>query len=262
MNSLLSIQDRCYRAFLLGQSAPLLPELAGRTIPAPISIQVYQNNARETYRKALMASYPVVERLVGEDCFRGLALKYMRAYPSTSGDLQGFGAAFPDFLSQIYSDSGFAYLPDVAKLEWAVEQVQLHFENELLDADALGRVDPTRYADLRFYRAAGARLVSSRYPILSIWRTNQPGQDASVDLDSGAEHVVVRRYAGSVELTAVDATASWLAARLHDGETLEHAITALGAEAAYNPEDGLAKALQQLTSTGLLSGFELMQPSR
>ena len=75
MSSLRSLQERSYRAFLLGDAEPLVPELMSREIPAPISIQVYQNNARETYRKALEASYPVVERLVGEECFRGLAHK-------------------------------------------------------------------------------------------------------------------------------------------------------------------------------------------
>ena len=173
MNSLRSLQDQCYRAFLLGDAEALLPELVSREIPAPISVQVYQNNARETYRKALLASYPVIERLVGEDCFRGLAQKYMRDYPSTSGDLQNFVVAFPKFLFELYGDSDFAYLPDVARLEWAAEEVQLAGESERIDLDALSRLDPGRYANVRFSRSKSARLVCSPYPILSIWKTNQ-----------------------------------------------------------------------------------------
>ena len=257
MTSLRSIQERCYRAFLLGDAEPLLPELISREIPAPISIQVYQNNARETYRKALGASYPVVERLVGEDCFRGLAQKYMREYPSTSGDLRDFGAAMPGFLLGLYGDSEFAYLPDVARLERAVEEVQLNREGEPFDQDALSCLDPERYADVRFERSASARLICSPYPILSIWKTNQPGQDADVDLGSGAEHVVVRRQAGNVELNLIDASASSLATHLDDAKTLAEAVEALESESADDPSFDLATALQRLASAGLLSGFTL-----
>ncbi len=261
MTSLRSIQDRCYRAFLLGDAEPLVPELTSREIPAPISIQVYQNNARETYRKALGASYPVVERLVGENCFRGLAQKYMREYPSTSGDLREFGATMPAFLLELYGDSEFAYLPDVARLERAVEEVQLNREGEPLDQGALSRLDPERYADVRFQRSASARLICSPYPILAIWKTNQPGQETEVDLSSGAEHVVVRRHAGNVELNLIDASFASLATHLDDAKTLAEAVAALDFEPADDPSFDLAAALQRLTSTGLLSGFTLARPT-
>ncbi len=257
MNSLRSIQERCYRAFLLGDAKPLVPELMSREIPAPISIQVYQNNARETFRKALEASYPVVERLVGEECFRGLAHKYMRDYPSTSGDLQAFGVTMHSFLLELYGDSEFAYLPDLARLEWAVEEVQLNREGEPLDLDALSRVEPERRADVRFHRSASARLISSPYPILSIWETNQPGQDAEIDLNSGAEHVVVRRHAGNVELNLIDSNSASLATHLDDGKPLAEATEALDSEFAEDPNFDLAASLQHLTSAGLLSEFTL-----
>ena len=255
MNSLRSLQDQCYRAFLLGDAEALLPELVSREIPAPISVQVYQNNARETYRKALVASYPVIERLVGEECFRGLAQKYMRDYPSTSGDLQNFGVVFPKFLSELYGDSDYAYLPDVARLEWAVEEVQLDGESERIDLDALSRLDPGRYANVRFSRSKSARLVCSTYPILSIWKTNQSGQEADVDLDSGSEQVVVRRHEGSIELNLINPIATSLAAHLDAAETLDGAAQALASELGDDPNFNLNTALQQLTSSGLLSGF-------
>jgi len=255
MNSLRNLQNRCYRAFLLDDAGALLPELVSREIPAPISVQVYQNNARETYRKALLASYPVIERLVGEDCFRGLAQKYMRDYPSTSGDLQNFGIVFPDFLSELYGDSEYAYLPDVARLEWAVEEVQLNNESQEIDLDELSRLDPERYANIRFCRSESARLVCSAFPILSIWRTNQPGQETDVDLDSGSEQVVVRRHGGSVELNLINSIATSLAAHLDATETLDEAAQALASELGDNPNFTFTTALQQLTSSGLLSGF-------
>lgn len=67
-----------------------------------LGLAVYRNNWREGMRKALLADYPVVAQLVGDDCFRGLVPRYVSAYPSTSGDLQDFGLEFPRFLAAEY----------------------------------------------------------------------------------------------------------------------------------------------------------------
>ncbi|MEE8237833.1 MAG: hypothetical protein V3S67_05910, partial [Gammaproteobacteria bacterium] len=83
------------------------------------------------------------------------------------------------------------------------------------------------------------------------------GQEADVDLGSGAEHVVVRRQAGNVELNLIDASASSLATHLDDAKTLAEAVEALESESADDPSFDLATALQRLTSAGLLSGFTL-----
>ena len=257
MNSLRDLQNRCYRAFLHGEDELLVDDLVDATIPASISIQVYQNNASETYRKALSASYPVIERLVGDGGFHGLARKYMRAFPSGSGDLQNFGAAFPEMLSEQYADTEFAYLPAVATLEWAMEEVQLEEERSPLDVAALADVEPSHYPALRFSRSTSARLIVSRFPILSIWRSNQPGKDASVDLDSGSEQVVVSRSASDVVLVPVTAFAASLASELGSDATLEAATESLAKSAVDVDALAIGAALQELINARLLEDFEL-----
>ncbi|MGI9260157.1 MAG: HvfC/BufC family peptide modification chaperone [Gammaproteobacteria bacterium] len=257
MNSLRDLQERCYRAFLHGEGELIVDDLVDGTIPPSVSIQVYQNNARETYRKALAASYPVIERLVGDDCFRGIARKYMRDNPSVSGDLQNYGAAFPRSLFELYAETEFAYLPDVAALEWAMEEVQLEEETTPLDLTALTEVDPTDYPALRFSLSNSARLIVSRFPVLSIWRSNQPGSDTSVNLDSGSQHVVISRSANDVALVPVGAFAAALASQLNVGATLEVAIESLAESTAEDDAPVIGEAVQELTSARLLGGFEL-----
>ena len=257
MNSLRDLQKRCYGAFLHGEGKRLADDLVDRTIPSSVSIQVYQNNARETYRKALASSYPVIERLVGDACFRGIAQRYMLDYPSVSGDLQNFGAAFPKLLSELYAETDFAYLPDVAALEWAMEEVQLENEAAPLDLGELAKVDPTSYPALRFTRSNSARLVVSPFPILSIWQSNQPGSDTSVTLDSGSETVVVSRSADDVALVSVDTISAELASRLDRGATLEAAIESLEDTASEDGAPDIARALQELINARLLDGFTL-----
>ncbi len=255
MNSLRELQERCYRAFALGDAASLVTAVRSNGVSAEDRIGIYQNNARETFRKSLGASYPVIERLVGAACFEGLALKFMREQPSRSGDLQRFGAGFADFLAGIYATTQFAYLTDVARLEWALEEVHLEPDETPLDPAELSTVAPDDLANLTFRVRRAVRLIQSPFPILSIWRANQPEADARVDLDKGAECVAVLRRGDDLEMHPLDHAAFELASRLADASSLQQAWEAVTDECDDVPE--LATALQSVMRLGLLSSFDI-----
>ena len=94
MPSLRELQQNAYRAIVLEDDA------RGRGLNVS-RLSVYRNNARETFRKTLAATYPVVRRLVGEQCFRGLARSYSHDFPSRSGDLGRYGAELATLLEKI-----------------------------------------------------------------------------------------------------------------------------------------------------------------
>src|SRR5262249_15576159 len=55
---------------------------------------------------------------------------------------------------------------------------------------------------LRLTLDSSCRLLASRYPVLHIWKVNQPDQDGNeaVDLDEGGDALRVRRDANGVTL--------------------------------------------------------------
>jgi len=263
MNSLRELQECCYRAFVLGESDDLRRAVRTNDVAAEHRIQIYQNNARETFRKTLVASYPVVERLVGEECFSGLALKYMREHPSRSGDLQKFGATFPNFLAEIYASTRFAYLANVGHLEWALEEVHLEPDEGILDASELSSVPPEDHPTLVFRVRKAVRLLRSPYPVLSIWRANQSDNDASVDLDQGGECVAVLRRGDDLEMHLLDADAFTLASGFADGGSLQEACDSLADGFEADNDDAvpdLATALQSVIGLGLLTSFSVTTP--
>ena len=257
MHALRDLQTRCYRAFLLGDSGALLTAVRPNRMTVANRIEIYCNNAREIFRRTLAAGFPVIERLVGRDCFRGLSLKYMREHPSRSGDLQGFGARFPDFLDRIYATTRFAYLADVARLERALEE--LHFEPDegVLDPAELRTVPPEHQPMLVFCVRRAVRLLRSPYPVLSIWRANQPGAQASVDLDDGQACVVVVRSGDALAMHPLDPDAFALVSAFTRGVTLQQACEALpdNAETDHDGTSTLTKALRPVIGLGLLSSF-------
>jgi hypothetical protein len=246
MSSLRELQTLCHRAFLHEDAEPLAAHLVADGVPARVRIEVYQNNARETFRKTLTRTYPVIERLVGDECMRGLAHSYMLTHPSRSGDLQRFGAAFAAFLTHHYGTTEWAYLPEVAALEWAVEEVLLEPENDSTSLARLSGVDPSRFGGLVFAPPTAVRFVSSRYPILSIWSANQPGRKPSVDLAAGAEHVALRRAGSDVTMRRLDTATFAFGRLLSAGATLEAAAMDAG------PELELEAALRTLVTGGYL----------
>lgn len=247
MNSLREIQQRAYRAIALGDDALLGMVSADR---ARARLGVYRNNARVTFEKTLAATYPVVQRLVGEPCFRGLAHELAREFPSRSGDLGRFGAELAVLLEIYYRDTDFGYLADVARLEWAYAQAETAADAPALDLRALAAVPPDEYADLRFVLHPSSRFVTSRYPVLSIWEAHQADDVRAVALDAGAEHVLLLRSSGDVRLHGLDAGTFAFACSLADGETLESAHeTGLAAADDFAIHQALARlaALQLFT---------------
>src|SRR5206468_117060 len=98
-------------AAALAAMSPLEPGLA-----------VYRRNIAANYRNALGATYPVVKQLVGGDFFDHAVDQFTTAHPSRGGDLNEYGGEFPAFLRRFTRAASLPYLPDVAALEWAVDE--------------------------------------------------------------------------------------------------------------------------------------------
>jgi hypothetical protein len=87
-------------------------------------IAIYRRTVFANYRNALAATYPVVKRLVGAPFFNTAVDSYVHAHPSASGDLNVYGDAFGDFLAAYPHAANLPYLPDVARLEWAIDEAE------------------------------------------------------------------------------------------------------------------------------------------
>jgi len=209
---------------------------------------VYRNNLREGFIGALAISYPVVEQLVGAAFFRQTALDFQLHHPSRSGDLSDAGALFPEFLRSRYADSDLAWLPDIAALEWALECVALAPEPAGIDPSALAGIPADRYEDLEFTPNPATRLVESRFPVVRIWQTNQPGAaPEQVNLDAGADHLLVRRRGRELEFVHLSPADFTFARMLSRGTTLG---LATDASLAIDPGFDLARSLRTLILAG------------
>jgi hypothetical protein len=214
---------------------------------------VYRANMVAAADKALSSAYPVIRQVVGDEFFHGLAREFQRGSPSTSGDLTRFGATLTEFLDTFEHTRALPYLPDLARLEWAVHRAYGAADAPDWDAAELGAVAPERQAAIRLQWTPGLAVVESGFPIVRIWGLHQPGHDGDFSVDwTATENALVARQGFAVTVSACGAgEAAFLAASLA-GDTLGDAVTA----ALHRQSDfDLGQLLVRALSARLISGL-------
>jgi hypothetical protein len=121
MLPLADMQRDFARAVLAGEVPGAL--LARGHVPAAQAIQVHRNTVIGALVNALRLTYPSVDALVGEAFFDQAAANFAQSHPPARGRLVGYGEGFIDFLAEHVPS--LPYLPDVARLDWAMDRATL-----------------------------------------------------------------------------------------------------------------------------------------
>ncbi|HVY05917.1 MAG TPA: DNA-binding domain-containing protein [Burkholderiales bacterium] len=229
MRDLIEMQRRFGAALAVAEGGRSAPDLfRGDADAVRRRFAIYRGNARATAAKALLAAYPVIGRLVGEEFFSGLAREYETRFPSASGDLNEFGGSFAAFLADFAPAREIPYLADVARLEWQVHSAHYAADAPMFDPAALIALSAEEQLALRPRLHPACRLIRSDYPLERIWAVNQPGfeGDLAVDFSRPPANVLVYRPRFRVEVRELDASAAAFLAATHAGGTLEQALAA------------------------------------
>jgi hypothetical protein len=224
---------------------------ATRGIGAEARLSIYRNNVEQARLNAMCLTYPVVMRLVGEDCFRQFARAYARNMPSLSGNLDDYGADFAGFLGAHENFHGLAYLADVAALEWLLHEVyQAAAPVRLADGalQSLAACDPECVS---VGLDPGCRLLVSPFPVHRIWQMNQPeATPHPLALDNGAVRLLIVQHDWQVLMRELSAGEFAFARACERGRSLLEACdAALSLEATLD----LARCLHQFIHLGALT---------
>lgn len=249
MPALLELQRAFAGALLREYERDIWAHIAPEGFSAPERLRIYRNTCRATLVETLRMTYPAVARLVGREFFEHAAGKFVARYPARSGYLNDYGGEFADFLAGLEPARELAYLPDVARFEWALSVAANAPDAPSLDPAALAVADAER---LRFAPHPSVRLLELAHPADEIADAVLAGDDAAmrgIDLASGPLHLVVHRGAEGLETERLEPHAYEFVLMLCGGETLGRLL-----EVAPKLAPELLAA--QL-SKGRLSGFKV-----
>ncbi|MFN3745954.1 MAG: DUF2063 domain-containing protein [Hyphomicrobiaceae bacterium] len=252
---LAGVQQRFAEALMRPQ-APVPTDIAG-TSNAQLNkrFAVYRNNVHASLAAAISARFPVIERLVGAEFFRAMALVFIERHPPTSPVLAEYGATFAAFLERFEPGQEFPYLADIARLEWARTVAYHAADAEPIAVTALAAVPADALGHARLTLHPAAALIASPYPIVSIWRTNTHDDDVRhIGPEHWGEVALVTRPQLDVLVTELPPASAAFVEALIGGGTLGEATHA--ATAASDAFD-LPVALAAIFSSGAIIGIDL-----
>jgi Putative DNA-binding domain len=210
-------------------------------------IEIYRHNVVTTLTGALRDLYAVTEKIVSAPFFLRLAENFVRATPSSSGDLNTFGSEWPDFL-RVHTDAiNLPYLEDVAKLEWAWHRAFHAADCPAFDLARLAKTASDEHAQLQFSLHPSVAFIESTHPIVRIWAVNQNeyAGDMIIDWTLPGDLALVSREDLTVKIQSLPrATFEFLQA-LNCGKTLGAAADiAFAADAEFDLQQALISAIQ------------------
>jgi len=252
MPGLLELQ-RALAGALLEENAPVAwPHIAEDEFTAAERLAIYRNTCRSTLVETLRMSYPAVERIVGPEFFDVAAERYVAAHPAHSGYLNEYGGEFAAFLGGFEPARALAYLPDVARFEWALSVAANAPDVPVLEPGVLLSVEPDQEADVRFAPHPSVSCLDLGHPADEIADAVLAGDDAAmaqIDLAPRALFLVAHRGPSGLETERLSARAYEFVWRLFAGEPLGRVLDAA-------PEQAPMLLAQQL-SKGRLSAYRV-----
>lgn len=219
--------------------------------PAPVGIAaerlgVHRATTLGTLTEALADAFPVVAQLVGERFFAQAAARFIPAHPPAAPRLAEYGTSFPDFLAAFAPAQGLAYLPDVARLDWAVHRAYHAADAATLSPEQLAALDPAGFGDLRLSPHPSVQLLASRFPVDLIWQAHHgEGELAAIDLSRPVNcRLLVDRGPGGIRMLPLAAGELALLQAFAEGASLDEAAgTAVAADGGLHLPGLLARHL-------------------
>jgi hypothetical protein len=258
MPTLREIQHAVARSIRSPDDGEALRHIADDMIAAADRLGIYRNNAAATLVGALRIAYPAVEKLVGAEFFEGAARIFIARHPPRTAYLNDYGAEFAAFLGAFPAAAELAYLPDVARLEWAVSAALNAADVPALAPDALRGLAASEHNRVRFVPHPSVRLLSLHHPADVIWRAVLGGDDAAlaaIALTGEPLWLLVHRGREGVAVRRLTQEEARLTAMLCSGSVL--------AEAMPERDSSVFVALlADHLAQGRFAGFETCEPDR
>src|SRR5499433_672290 len=254
MPTLHEIQD-LFREALLGEPEPKLVDLVERDGLDPRArLAVYRHHVFITLTGALEAAFPVVCKLVDRRFFAYVADAFIRQHPPADPCLDEYGSAFPGFLGAFEPCARLPYLPDVARLEWAIHLAAQAPDVAPLDRALLASLAPAEMARLRFIPRAGLAYLVSAWPVDSIWRAHQGESAPMPDLGTGGACLEINPSGDGVLLRPLEPAVLTFRSALFRRMTLGEAIEE---GARRDPDLDVAGLIRAFLDDNLFSSFSI-----
>jgi Putative DNA-binding domain len=180
-------------------------------------------------------------KIAGEEFFKAAARRFIAAEPPRSPIMMFYGDAFPSYLAEFAPARSVPYLADVARLEAARTRAYHAADAKPLTRDALAAAPLDTLTGMRFTLHPSLEIVSSSYPIVTIFAMNSGLMELGPIADWRGEDALVIRPEYEVEVRRLSPGARIFLENLADKKEFgEAAGVASAASADFDLAENLA----------------------
>ncbi len=231
----LAVQQQALLAALWApRPAEALAVLGDTALAGPTrerGLRAYRSNGRALAQRARAAAHPALAALLGEENFAALAHQLWLRHPPACGDVARWGAELPALIKSLPDlAEEEPYLPDVARLEWALHQAATAAD-AAVDAASFALLAAHEPGQLVLRLAPGTCCLASAYPVVSIVQAHLQGtpslEEAGARLRGGvAETALVWREGWKPRLRTLAPQEAAFIAALQESRPLADALQA------------------------------------
>jgi hypothetical protein len=250
--------EKCFADALLDANRPIPDGVTAHNATVPARrFAVYRNNVAVGLVKALKSRFPVVEKIVGEEFFAGMARLFVKERPPRSPLLATYGDEFPAFIAAFEPARELSYLADVARLEAARTRAYHAADAPPVGAEHFATLDSQTVETIRIAMHPSTEIVRSPYPIVTIWAMNSGEQELAPIANWRGEDALVSRPFLEVEVRALPPGGAAFLLALAAGSPLGEAAEAARAD---DPSFDLTGNLAGLIGSGLARDIVVAEP--
>jgi hypothetical protein len=185
----------------------------------------------------LTTHFPVTRRVAGDESFDAMARRFIATERSRPATRFSNWEAFPSFLRSQGRAASIEYVADIAELEMARAKARNAADAQPIGAHAVPWLRAERLSRLRLVLHPSIFLVASRFPIVTIWETNQNEHENGRVVRWSAECALVARPFLEVEVRRLPPGGHAFISALSQGRTI---AAALDAATAADPKFDIA----------------------
>jgi hypothetical protein len=146
-------------------------------VPVATRLRIYGRAYRSRLTDALAHTYPALAKLLGDTHFETLARDYVIAHDSPFFSIRYYGDALPQFLASHEEYAAAPVLAELAQWEWVMGCVFDAADAIPLAHEALARIPPVAWAQLRFSWHPSVRRLTLSWNVPQLWQALTGGSE-------------------------------------------------------------------------------------
>jgi hypothetical protein len=159
---------------------------------SPERLDIYYNNTLLGLTDILTATYPVLQKIVGESFFRTVARFYIKTNSQITGNRHTYGGELTSFLRSYEPAASWPYLPDIAAIEWAYFQASIADDAPALDFSGLTDLI-SEHPGFIMSLHPGVHYIELNFNALEIWQEHQKNKIETIKLQESPQTVLIWR---------------------------------------------------------------------